>query len=133
MKYTEIELKSIFENENNFDEFKKFITEFGLYDDFYDITSKHTEERLKALIAAEVDNKKILAGNLLIKLQESKNKRESIRNIYSNKELVSDMDLEKLYSKLNKFVVNYEKHKKPIPHEKQIIEKWIKEIQNTIK
>lgn len=133
MKYTEMELKEIFENKNNFEEFKEFIKEFGLYDDFYDITSKHTEERLKALIAAEADNKKKLAGSLLLKLQESENKREAFGKIYSNEEIINHMDLKKLYDKLNKFIVNYEKHKKTIPHEKQIIEKWIKEIQNNIR
>ncbi|MDQ0150311.1 hypothetical protein ACFO6R_10940 [Eubacterium multiforme] len=133
MRYTEIELKEIFENENNFEAFKNFIEEFGLYDDFYDITSKHTEERLKALIAAEADGKKILAGKLLTALQESENKREALGNIYSNKEIIDDMDLEKLYNDLTKFMTNYKKHRKPIPHENQIIEKWMRELQNNIK
>lgn len=131
-KYTEVELKEIFEGDN-FEAFRKFVKEFGLEDDFYDITSKHTKERLEALIAAEAEGKKELAGKILVRLQESKTKREALGEVYSNKELVSDMDLEKLYANLSKFMANHEKHSNLMPHEKQILNKWISEIQNTIK
>lgn len=133
MKY--VAIKDIFEkeNENNFEEFKNFIKEFGLDDDFFDITSKHTEERLKALISAEIDGKRELAGKLLLILEEAKNKRETTGEVYSNKTKVSDAQLEKLYDKLSKFVQNYERHDKEFQHEKQIIEKWLREIENEIK
>lgn len=136
--YTEEQIDKLFSNSGSFEEFKKFIKEYGLDEQFINITSKHTKKRLETLISLAEDSKKQhsekkreLMQTILCKLEDAKKHSEEVevlRAAYKNQDIIEEMDLEELFEQLRKYCKNYEKHKSIQKHEERIANKWIKDL-----
>lgn len=135
---TKVEVLKIFEGEDNLEEFHKYLKEYGIEDDFNDITFKHTKKRLETLLAIanegtdkEISNKKDLFKKLLNNLDNIKEKRaaeEAIREIYANEGIIEHMDIKELDKEIKNALRDYKKHEKFKKHEEKIANKWIKTL-----
>ncbi|MGL4763061.1 MAG: hypothetical protein ACRC6T_01345 [Sarcina sp.] len=130
--YTTEQIDKMFSQSGNFDEFKEFVTEYGLQEELINITSNHSKKRLETIIAlAENPKKKDLCETLLCKIKDAKknaNMVEILRAVYGNSEVVEDIDLETLFAELRKYLKNFKAHNHVQKHEERIANKWIKDL-----
>ncbi|MGL4452294.1 MAG: hypothetical protein ACRCTZ_14015 [Sarcina sp.] len=136
--YTELEIDTLFNNENNLVEFEKFLKTYGIDDSLEDVTLKHTKKRLETLLAIaeegtdpELTEKKDLLKKLLDNLKDHKEKREAmkaLREVYSHEALRDHMDLAELDKTIKHSLREYKKYEHFKKHEQKIADKWIKTL-----
>ncbi|MGL5577081.1 MAG: hypothetical protein ACRDCW_16200 [Sarcina sp.] len=136
--YTELEIDTLFNNENNLVEFEKFLKTYGIDDSLEDVTLKHTKKRLETLLAIaeegtdpELIEKKDLLKKLLDNLKDHKEKREAmkaLREVYSHEALKDHMDLAELDKTIKHSLREYKKYEHFKKHEQKIADKWIKTL-----
>ncbi|MGL4875418.1 MAG: hypothetical protein ACRC30_12285 [Clostridium sp.] len=135
---TTVEVKRIFEGEDNLQEFHKYLKEYGISDSFQELTFKHTKKRLETLLAianegtdVEISSKKDLFKKLLNNLKDIKEERaskEAIKEVYSNEKVLKHMDVNELDKEIKNAMKSYKKYEKFKKHEENIANKWIRTL-----